>query len=193
MATNLRFRYAPSGLPFFISDYGRMLMYTDSQTVELLLALIFVFFVKFWWIIFPILAIFYETFRDRTTKPTFSSPNEITALIMVALAKNEGYLTADKSQMLIKKFKRVFFLDDKESSILLTSSNCLLKDNSRVLRNIRKFLEPNIASFTEEQELLALSLFTEIATLDGSSSAFQNEVIDTFKSCFHNFRLRNSA
>lgn len=77
---------------------------------------------------------------------------------MVALAKNEGYLTVDKSQMLIKNFKRVFSLDDKESFILLTSS-----------------------------------LFTQIVTLDGLSSAFQNEVIDTFKSGFHHFRLRNSG
>lgn len=167
-----------------------MLMYADSNTLEFWVALIIVAFMKLWWIIFPILAIFYEAFRGRTAEPTFSSPNEITALIMVALAKNEGYLTADKGQMLIKKFKRVFSLNDKASTILLTSSAYLLKDDSCVLRNIRQFLEPNITLFTEEQELLAISLFTQIANFDGLPSVFQNEVIDTFKSCFRNFRLQ---
>lgn len=135
-----------------------MLMYADSNTLEFWVVLIIDIFVLYGWIVFPILAIFYGKLRDRTAKPTFSSPKKITALIMVALAKNEGYLTVDKSQMLIKNFKRVFSLDDKESFILLTSS-----------------------------------LFTQIVTLDGLSSAFQNEVIDTFKSCFHHFRLRNSG
>ena len=150
--TELPFTTSPTPIPV------PTVMYADGNTLEFWVVLIIEFFVLYGWIILAILVILACFSQDRTGKPTFSSPNEITALIMVALAKNEGYLTVDKSQMLIKNFKRVFSLDDKESFILLTSS-----------------------------------LFTQIVTFDGLSSAFQNEVIDTFKSCFHHFRLRNSG
>jgi len=76
-----------------------MLMNADPNTLEFWVVLIILIFVKFWWLILLILAVLailvslYAILQDGTVKPTFSSPNEITALIMVALTKNEGDLT----------------------------------------------------------------------------------------------------
>ena len=127
-----------------------------------------------------------EWAKKYHANPAYSirSPMEVTAFIMVALAKSEGEISSDQKREIINKFKSIFHLDDSKSSALLASSVYILRDDISVLKNMSKILEPSIASFTDERASSALSLITHIANFDSPSSAFQNEVIDAFKNCF---------
>jgi hypothetical protein len=121
---------------------------------------------------------------NATSAYSIKSPMEVTAFIMVALAKSEGEISSDQKREIINKFKEIFHLDDNKSSALLVSSVFILKDDISVLKNMNKLLAPSIASFTQEQASSSLSLITHIANFDSPSSSLQNEVIGAFEECF---------
>ncbi len=123
---------------------------------------------------------------------SLTHPMEVTAVIMVALAKSEGEMTSDQKREIKTKFKDVFHLTEEKASALLTSSSFLLKDGTDDVRNINKLLEPCMDKFNEEQAASALELIQHIANYDGPADRFQKEIITGFKNAFRT-RYASSA
>jgi hypothetical protein len=115
---------------------------------------------------------------------SLSNPMEVTALIMVALAKSEGEMSADQKREIKEQFKAVFHLDEERSSGLLSASVFLLKDDVEAVKNMRKLLAPSIEHFSADQASSALELMTHIANLDSPANTFQKTIIEDFKSAF---------
>lgn len=112
---------------------------------------------------------------------SLASPMEVTALLMVALAKSEGEMTSDQKREIKSKFKDVFHLSDEKASALLTSSSFLLKEGVDEVRNVKKLLERSKEKFTHEQVNSALALFQHIANFEGQTNSFQSEIIQAVK------------
>jgi hypothetical protein len=108
---------------------------------------------------------------------SLTHPMEVTALIMVAIAKSEGEMTSDQKHEIKTKFKDVFHLTDDKASALLTSSSFLLKDGVEAVWDIKKLLEPSKGYFTQEQADSAVELIQHIANFDGETNSFQREII----------------
>ncbi len=115
---------------------------------------------------------------------SLTTPMEVTALIMVAIAKSEGDMTNEQKREIKTKFKEVFHLTDDKAIALLTSSSYLLKDGVDTIKNIKKLLEPSKDRFTQEQAHSALELIQHIANFDGQANALQREIIQAFKNEF---------
>ncbi len=130
--------------------------------------------------------------RKYHTNPVYSltSPMEVTALIMVALAKSEGEISAEQKQELKTRFREVFHLDDERATALLRSSSFLLKNGVEEIRDMNKLLKPSLDRFTEEQAISALEQLEHMANFEGQADAFQREIVNAFKSAF---RSRYSA
>jgi uncharacterized tellurite resistance protein B-like protein len=112
------------------------------------------------------------------------SPMEVTALLMLALAKSDGEMTIELKQEIKSKFKEVFHLSDDKASMLMTSSSFLLKDGVEVIRDMKKLLAPSKVEFTQEQAMSALELIHHIANFDGAANSFQEEIIQAFTNEF---------
>jgi len=127
-----------------------------------------------------------EWAKKYHANPIFSltHPMEVTALIMVALAKSEGEMTSDQKHEIKAKFKDVFHLSDEKATALLTSSSFLLKDGIDDVRRVKKLLEPSKDKFTLEQSDSALELIQHIANFDGQVNSFQREIIQAFRNEF---------
>ena len=117
---------------------------------------------------------------------TITSPMEVTGLLMIALAKSEGDMSAEQKQEIKKKFREVFHLDEDTSSALMTSSIFILKDNVELVKNMSKLLKPSIESFSQEQASSAVDLLIHIANFDSPATQFQQEIIESFKLSFKN-------
>lgn len=109
-----------------------------------------------------------------------SSPMEVTALLLVALAKSEGDISAEQKREIKQTFIDTFCLDEKGAAALLTSSTYLLKDEVAVVHDMKKLLEPSIDAFTREQAVSALEMLQHIANLDSPATPFQQELIKLF-------------
>ncbi|MFW5451536.1 MAG: hypothetical protein ACKE9I_08060 [Methylophagaceae bacterium] len=112
---------------------------------------------------------------------SISRPMEVTALIIVALVKSEGDISAEQKQTIIQMFERVFQLDNDAALGLLSSSNFLLKDDLMAVKNIDKVLAPSIDNFSQQQARSAMDLFREVVVLEGVENRFQKEVISSFE------------
>lgn len=114
-----------------------------------------------------------------------SSPMEATALLMVGLAKSEGEISAEQKNELKRTFREVFKLTEQRAVELFTSSVFLLKEDARVIGDVRKILEPSLASFSEEQAASAHELLTHIANFDSPADEFQRGVLASFRAAFN--------
>jgi hypothetical protein len=112
------------------------------------------------------------------------SPMEVTALLMVAVAKSEGEISSEQKAEIKNKFQQVFHLEEEQAASLFTSSAFLLKEDVQAARNVRKLLEPSLDRFSEEQAVSALELIGHIANFDSPADAFQREIMEAFKNSF---------
>lgn len=115
---------------------------------------------------------------------SLQSPMEVTALLMIAIAKSEGEISSEQKTEIKSKFQQVFHLDESQAASLFTSSAFLLKDDVQAVKNVRKLLEPSINRFSEEQAASALELIKHIANFDSPADTFQREIVEAFKSSF---------
>ncbi|MCU7877936.1 MAG: TerB family tellurite resistance protein [Candidatus Thiodiazotropha sp. (ex Lucinoma borealis)] len=127
-----------------------------------------------------------EWAKKYHANPVYSlkTPMEVTALIMVALAKSEGEISTGQKQEIMSKFQDVFHLSDDTASALLASSSFLLKDDVHAITKMDKLLEPSFNDFSAKQVSSALELMTHIANFDSQANSFQREIIMTFKRSF---------
>ena len=118
--------------------------------------------------------------------PVYSldNPMEITALIMVALAKSEGEISAEQKREILSKFQEVFHLSESAASELFSSITFLLKEDISAIKSTDKLLGPSGDKFTPEQASSSISLFKYISSLEGPENNYQKEVIRSFEEYF---------
>jgi hypothetical protein len=109
---------------------------------------------------------------------------EITALIMVALAKSEGEISAEQKREIQSKYQEVFHLSEGAAPELFSSITFLLKEDISAIKNTNKLLGPSGDKFTPEQASSSISLFKYISSLEGPENNYQKEVIRSFEEYF---------
>ncbi|MDH5388567.1 MAG: hypothetical protein OEY06_08965 [Gammaproteobacteria bacterium] len=115
---------------------------------------------------------------------SLESPMDVTAVLIVALAKSEGEISSEQKSEVLRKFNEVFHLDDNASASLLRSSTFLLKDNISSIENMQKLMAPSKESFSIEQITSAFSLLKHIASYESPPNSFQKGIIKSFKKYF---------
>lgn len=127
-----------------------------------------------------------EWSKKYHANPIYSldTPMEVTALVMIALAKSEGDISAQQKREILDKFQEIFHLSENAAVDLFSSLVFILKDDVALVKNIRKLYAPSESKFTPEQAMSSLSLFKHIANLEGQANSFQQELIDSVENYF---------
>ncbi|MGD8594171.1 MAG: tellurite resistance TerB family protein [Gammaproteobacteria bacterium] len=112
-----------------------------------------------------------------------SNPMDVTALLMVAVAKSDGDMSAEEKKAILEIFQNQFHLSRRAASDLMVASVYLLKDVSELRSNIKKVLAPSIDAFSKEQADSAISLVSQIAALDGNHNTIREELVTNIKYC----------
>ncbi len=105
------------------------------------------------------------------------APMDITALLMVAIAKCEGDVSKEEKRMILQLFADQFHLSKKEAAGLMGSSTYLLQDGQEVRANLTKVLAPSLGKFTKAQRESAMSLIERVAHSEGEPSEIQKEYL----------------
>ncbi|NVJ59873.1 MAG: TerB family tellurite resistance protein [Gammaproteobacteria bacterium] len=124
--------------------------------------------------------------KQYHANPVYSvrDPMEVTALLMVALAKSGGDMSSEQKRYIKQEFQNVFGLTEDEASSLIHSSVFLLKENFEQVKNLNKVLAPSVESFSSAQASSALELMTGVVNLDSQTNAFQANLLQEFNSIF---------
>lgn len=115
---------------------------------------------------------------------SISSPMELTALLMVALAKSEGDLSSQQKHKIKQLFQSEFKLDEEQATSLFQSSVFMLKDEIDPLQNLNRLIQPSKNNFSEQQACSALDLLTQISNLEGPENQIQQKTLTKFKAEF---------
>ena len=119
-------------------------------------------------------------------------PMELTALLMVGLAKIEGDMSKEQKRTIQKLYEKEFKLSKREATDLLMSCVHLFGKGDEVKNEIVKIMQPCVKMFSEEQSMSALKLLETITQLDGESSDLQNNLLNTVKSEFDKNKVQTT-
>ncbi len=106
------------------------------------------------------------------------SPMEATALLITAVAKADGDMSAEEKDEILNIFTSEFHLSRKDAAGLLISSSHLLGKGDEVRNSLKKVLDPSRDKFTSEQSTSAIELLKRISEVAGPASDIQHELID---------------
>ena len=109
--------------------------------------------------------------------PAFSMerPMEAVAGLLYVMAKCSGEITREQKECILEIFETEFRLGERQAIELLTSSSFLLKDEDKVLENLRSFLKPSLAKFDDEKKGSTLDLLQRVADCEGRRTSKQEE------------------
>lgn len=104
-------------------------------------------------------------------------PIEVGALVIAAVAKIEGEVSAEQKNILLSEFSRRFSLSDKEASQLLGSTTHLLGQPQVIETQLDGLFERNKDMFTADQAESLVSMMTAVAAAEGTPSDAQRELM----------------
>lgn len=120
---------------------------------------------------------------DHDLNPAFklTSPMEVAALYMVAVAKVDGEMSKEQKQVILGLFGREFRLSDKEASALLASSVHLFGKGEEVLTQPEQVILRSVDEFSEDQTESVSQLIETVAKVEGEPSAAQQKLISQIR------------
>jgi len=106
-----------------------------------------------------------------------SSPLEVTALLMTAVAKADGDMSVEEKHGILSIFGKEFHLPEKDAAALLTASSHLLGKGEEVRDNLKAVLAPSLENFTAEQASSAIQIIDRVARIAGAPSEAQTRLV----------------
>ncbi len=106
-----------------------------------------------------------------------TSPMDVTALLMVAVAKSDGDMSSEEKKKILEMFQNEFHLTRRDAADLMVASVYLLKDGSELRANLSKVMEPSLAKFTAEQIDSATSLISQVGKIDPQPNEIRESLV----------------
>lgn len=100
---------------------------------------------------------------------------EAVAGLLYVMAKCSGEITREQKECILEIFETEFRLDERQAIELLTSSSFLLKDEDKVLENLKSYLKPSLDRFDDEKKASTLDLLQRVADCEGRRTSKQEE------------------
>ncbi|MDH3747795.1 MAG: TerB family tellurite resistance protein [Gammaproteobacteria bacterium] len=100
-------------------------------------------------------------------------PTELAAIVIAAVAKIEGDITAEQKRMLLSEFANRFSLSDREASHLLGSTTHLLGQPQIIENQLDGLFERHKDVFSAEQAESLATMMQKVAAAEGTPSAAQ--------------------
>ena len=108
---------------------------------------------------------------------------DLTALLMVAVAKSDGDMSAEEKREILALFQSEFHLSKRNASDLMVASVFLLKDGAELRSNLPSVVAPSLEQFTKEQAESALKLVNAVATIERQTSEIKQELVKNIERC----------
>lgn len=121
-----------------------------------------------------------RAWRNRyEANPVYSiaDPMEATALLVTAVAKADGEMSATEKKAVLTVFEDEFHLSKREAAGLLIASSHALGKGDEVRDDLPNVLKRSLDNFTPEQSESAIGLLQRIAGVDGSATPLQNQLV----------------
>ena len=113
---------------------------------------------------------------------SLDDPMEVAAVVVVAIAKLDGDISAEEKAAAIAEFARSFSLDDKAALQLFGAASHLLGQAQVIDSQVEGLLHQHKNLFTGEQIESVLAMMTRVASTNDSLTEEQQSYLSKFKS-----------
>lgn len=113
-----------------------------------------------------------------------TDPMDVTALLMLAVAKCDGEITKEQKANILALFEAKFHLSRIDAQGLLIASSHLHGDGQEVRAKIREVMAPSMVQFTEDQARSAIALVETVAKAESSPSAARDDLVTVIEKEF---------
>jgi hypothetical protein len=120
---------------------------------------------------------------------SLEEPREIGALLVVAVAKIDGDMSAEEKRVLLAEFEATFSMSAREASELLRSTAFLLGDAQLLLTNLDAILAGWKDRLTPEQVDSMLAMMERVSGAAGAPTNQQREFVDRVRAALAPPRL----
>ena len=112
-------------------------------------------------------------------KPLYNiqSSMDAAAVLIVAVLKQEGEISKEQKQFVLKLFEDEFDITASEASELLVSSSFMIKDELDIEQSVSKILEPSKKNFTGIQVASLLDMLGKVSLIEGNPNDAQRKLI----------------
>lgn len=106
-----------------------------------------------------------------------TDPMDVTALLMLAVAKYDGDMTQEQKANILALFESEFRLSRKEAESLLIASVHLYGDGQEVREKIKNVIAPSAENFTPEQARSAAGLIRAVAEAESEPNPGRDSMV----------------
>lgn len=115
---------------------------------------------------------------------SLTSPMDVAALFMTAIAKADGDLTKEQKETVLNLFQTEFKLSPAKAKELFGASAHILGNGQEVKENPKNVVPKSIDAFTDEQVSSTLMLLEKVANADGEPSQEQSKLLRSISAVF---------
>ena len=109
---------------------------------------------------------------------TLDKPLDVTAMLLLGVAKCEGEISAEQKAALLDIFQREFHLGPDEAADLLLASAHLIRNEIYLVDNLDKILQSSNERFTDAQIASLTALMQRVARLEGAPNQEQERLVE---------------
>jgi len=118
--------------------------------------------------------------------PAFSidNPMEAAAGLMYVMAKCSGDISKEQKACMLDLFHKEFNLSEDQATQLMSSCSFILKDEDKVVENLREYLKPSLEKFDIEKKESVLNLVQQVVDCEENVTRKQTHFMDEVKTVF---------
>lgn len=124
-------------------------------------------------------------------KPIFNlrEPVDVAGLLLLAVLKCEGEISAEQKRALLAVFETDFHLEAHEAGELLVASSHLLRNELSIAGEVGKVLEKSLPDFSPAKAESLLNLMQRLANLESPANEEQRRLIGAVEQYFRERRV----
>lgn len=115
--------------------------------------------------------------HDADPIHALDDPLEVTALLMLAIARTSGEISAEQKRLLLDSYATNFHLDEAQAAKLMAASSFLLRDGSELESKLETLVGKSVQRFSPEQAVSACDLCRVIAHGESTPSPAQARLL----------------
>ena len=118
--------------------------------------------------------------------PAFSldNPMDAAAGLMYVMAKCSGDISKEQKACMLDLFHNEFHLSENQAIQLMSSCSFILKDEDKVVENLREYLKPSLEKFDAEKKESVLDLVQQVVACEENVTHKQTHFMDEVKTVF---------
>ena len=109
---------------------------------------------------------------------------DMAAGLMYVMAKCSGDISKEQKACMLDLFHKEFHISEEQATQLMSSCSFILRDEDKVVENLKDYLKPSMNKFDAEKKESVLDLVQQVVDCEENVTSKQINFMDEVKTVF---------